>query len=66
MEIPVGSVLRMKKTHPCGCSDFLVLRVGADFKIQCQKCGHTVLIPRARVERNIKQIVSLKEEASHD
>ncbi|MEG0753638.1 MAG: DUF951 domain-containing protein, partial [Angelakisella sp.] len=43
MDVQVGDILEMKKPHPCGCNLFLVTRVGMDFKIQCQKCGHTIM-----------------------
>ena len=56
MDIRLGDVLVMKKPHPCGCNLFLVIRVGMDFKIRCQKCGHLVMVPRLKVERNIKRI----------
>lgn len=58
MNINVGDVLIMKKTHPCGENKFLVLRVGMDFKIRCQKCGREVMVARNKIERNIKQVVS--------
>ena len=35
----VGDVIRMKKPHPCGSSEWEVLRVGADFRLKCQGCG---------------------------
>lgn len=56
MDIQVGDVLTMKKKHPCGDNRFLVLRVGMDFKIRCEKCGHEVMVPRAKVEKNIRHI----------
>ena len=34
-----------------------VLRVGMDFRIRCLKCGHEVMVPRAKIERNIKKIL---------
>ena len=40
MDVRVGDKLQMKKPHPCGANRFDVLRVGMDFKIRCQKCGH--------------------------
>ncbi len=56
MDVRVGDILEMKKPHPCGCKEFLVTRVGMDFKIKCQKCGHLVMVPRLKVERNIKKL----------
>ena len=29
----VGDVIRMKKPHPCGSSEWEILRVGADFPV---------------------------------
>ena len=42
----------------CGnMKEFLVLRSGADFRIRCKGCGREVLVPRVKVERNIKKIM---------
>lgn len=57
MNIDVGEHIVMKKNHPCGGNEFLVLRVGIDFKIKCLKCGHEVMVPRNKIEKNIKRIV---------
>lgn len=56
MDIRVGDTLEMKKTHPCGCKQFSVLRVGMDFKIQCRGCGRVVEAPRLRIEKSIKRL----------
>jgi len=56
VEIHVNDVLKMKKTHPCGSQKWLVLRVGMDFKLRCQGCGHEVMLPRSRAEKNIRGI----------
>ena len=60
MKIPVinpGDTLEMKKNHPCGCNTFEVLRSGMDFKIKCEKCGHEVMVPRVKAEKNIRQVI---------
>ena len=57
MDIRVGDILEMKKQHPCGCNLFEVTRVGMDFKIKCQKCGHLIMAHRLKVERNIKKVI---------
>ena len=56
MNILVGDILEMKKAHPCGNNDFEVLRIGMDFKMRCKKCGHEIMIPRAKAEKNIKKV----------
>ena len=40
MDIQVNDILTMKKAHPCGNKEWLVLRIGADFKLRCMGCGH--------------------------
>lgn len=57
MDVRVGDTLRMKKPHPCGAREFLVLRSGADFRIRCAGCGREVMVPRVKVERHIKEII---------
>ena len=57
MDVQVGDRLLLKKPHPCGNSEFAVLRVGMDFKIRCLRCGHEVMVPRTKIERNIKKII---------
>lgn len=58
MDIRVGDILLMKKNHPCGNNKMKVLRVGMDFKLQCVKCNHEVMVPRVKIEKNIKKIYS--------
>lgn len=62
MDVQVGDILEMKKPHPCGCNLFLVTRVGMDFKIKCQKCGHLVMAPRTKIERGIKKLLREQHE----
>ena len=57
MDIHVNDILKMKKPHPCGSQEWLVLRVGMDFKLRCAGCGREIMAPRSKVEKNIKEIV---------
>ncbi len=57
MDISVGDKLIMKKKHPCGGNTFSVLRSGMDFKLKCDGCGHEIMLPRNKAEKNIKQII---------
>lgn len=56
MDIKVNDILLMKKPHPCGEKKFKVLRIGMDFKIKCTGCGREVMVPRTKIEKNIKKI----------
>lgn len=57
MTVRVGERVEMKKQHPCGCKTFIVLRVGMDFKLKCEQCGHEVMLPRVKAEKNIRKIL---------
>ena len=57
MDIKLNDILVMKKEHPCGGKDFLVLRVGMDFRIRCVKCNREVMVPRQKIEKNIKKVL---------
>ena len=56
MYIQLGDILEMKKAHPCGEKKWLVLRTGADFRLKCMRCGHEVMTPRFKAEKNIRQV----------
>ena len=62
MNIQVGDVLQMKKTHPCGGREWLVLRVGMDFRLRCQTCGREVMILRSKAEKSLKKILPQGQE----
>lgn len=55
MEVHLGDVLRLRKPHPCGGSDWDVVRLGADLGLRCRRCQRRVLMPRADVERQVKE-----------
>ena len=47
-------IVCMKKPHPCGSKEWKILRVGADIKIRCEGCGHDVILPRHKFDKQIK------------
>ncbi len=57
MDIRLRDRVEMKKPHPCGEKIFEITRVGMDVKLRCTGCGHEVMLPRAKAEKNIRQIV---------
>lgn len=61
MDIQLGDIIKLKKQHPCGNSEWEVLRIGADFRLKCMGCGHQIMLPRKQVEKSIRQIT--KKEA---
>lgn len=58
----LGQTVRMRKPHPCGGELWRIIRVGMDFRIKCLTCGRSVLLPRTKFERKVKEIVAEAEE----
>lgn len=54
LQYDVGDIVKLKKPHPCGSQEWEILRVGADFRLRCQGCGHQVMVPRKLVEKNTR------------
>ena len=57
MDVQVNDHILTKNKHPCGSNEVLVLRVGMDFKIRCLGCGREVMLPRAKIEKNIRRVL---------
>ena len=53
----VGSLLVLKKGHPCGENLWEVVKLGADIRLKCTKCGRLVIIPRLDLNKKIKKII---------
>lgn len=56
-EYKLGSVVVMKKGHPCGFNEWEVTRIGADIKIKCLKCSRQVMFPRIEFNKKIKKVI---------
>lgn len=57
LNLLLGDVLRLRRTHPCGGDTWLVDRLGADIGLRCQTCGRHVLLERATLERRFAAFV---------
>ena len=51
----------MKKMHPCGTNEWEIIRLGADIKIKCVKCGRCVMIPRIEFNKKLKKVLGNEE-----
>ena len=58
LELLLGDVVRLRRRHPCGGSEWLIDRLGADIGLRCQACGRHVLIVRRALEARIADFVS--------
>lgn len=53
----LGDVVMMKKNHPCGSNEMEIIRMGMDIRIKCVGCKHSVLVPRAKFEKNMRRVI---------
>lgn len=58
----LGSVVIMKKEHPCGFNKWEIIRMGADIKIKCLNCGRTIMIPRIDFNKKLKKVIEDEKE----
>ncbi len=57
MEVRLGDVVRLRKLHPCGGYEWVVVRLGADIGIRCSTCGRRVLLERRTYEKRVKALL---------
>lgn len=57
----IGSVLTLRKKHPCGSHDWKVIRYGSDVKIQCLGCQRVVMVDRPTLMKRIKKVSNLND-----
>ncbi|MFO1442279.1 DUF951 domain-containing protein [Bacillus sp. Bva_UNVM-123] len=61
-QFELNDIVEMKKAHPCGTNRWKIIRMGADIRIKCEGCAHSVLIPRREFTRKMKKILVKNEE----
>ena len=52
----IGDLLVLKKGHPCGENLWEVVKLGADIRLKCAKCGRLIIIPRIELNKKIKKV----------
>ncbi len=65
-DLKMDDVLRLRKPHPCGGTDWVVVRLGADIGLKCLGCGRRILLSRREVMRRLKSIVPAEIKPSDD
>lgn len=58
MNYSVGDRIITKKAHPCGSNEWEIIRVGADIKIKCLKCGRIVMVGLDKFPKLIKKHIT--------
>ncbi len=55
-EIRLNDRLTLRKPHPCGSYEWIVVRLGADIGLVCCQCGRKVLLSRRELNKRIKTL----------
>lgn len=63
-DLKLDDVLRLRKTHPCGSSDWKVVRLGADIGLECLGCQRKVILERRKLARRLKEVLDHPEDKS--
>jgi hypothetical protein len=58
LELLLGDVVRLRRAHPCGASDWQIDRLGADIGLRCQGCGRHVMLDRRLLEARLDGFVT--------
>lgn len=53
MKYQIGMIIKTKKPHVCTSNEWEVIRLGADIKIRCIKCGRAVMFPKYELDKKI-------------
>lgn len=62
VDYKLNDIVVMKKVHPCGSNEFEIIRLGADIKIKCVRCGHVIMLPRVELNKKIKKVIKNEKE----
>jgi hypothetical protein len=57
LELLLGDVVRLRRPHPCGGSEWQIDRLGADIGLRCRTCGRHVLVERRQLERRLEGFI---------
>ena len=55
----LGSIVIMKKQHPCGTNEWTIIRMGADIKIKFNNCGRSIMLSRIDFNKKLKKVVNI-------
>ncbi len=54
MKYNVGDTLITKKPHVCGSNQWEVMRIGAEIKLKCLRCGREIMMLKLELDRRVK------------
>ncbi len=57
MDYKIGGIIISKKPHACGGNEWEIVRLGADVKLKCKGCNHSVFLSFDEVKKITKLYV---------
>ncbi len=51
----INDELTTKKPHACGGNEWIVIRNGVDYKLECKKCGRVIMVDGAKIDKMVKK-----------
>ena len=57
VKLELDQRVRLRKPHPCGGSEWRVVRLGADIGLKCEPWGRRVLLTRRVLAKRLKRIL---------
>ncbi|MHC1772722.1 MAG: DUF951 domain-containing protein [Flexilinea sp.] len=51
----IDEVVTLKKTHPCGSSRWVVVRLGAEIGLECLGCHRRIILSRRELHQRMKR-----------
>ncbi|HJN41575.1 MAG TPA: DUF951 domain-containing protein [Anaerolineales bacterium] len=57
VKLKLDQRVHLRKPHPCGGSEWRVVRLGADIGLKCETCGRRVLLTRRVLAKRLKRIL---------
>jgi hypothetical protein len=61
-EIALGDIVKLRKQHPCGGYEWVIIRLGADIGLECRTCGRRIMLTRRELNRRIKHFVDKSQD----
>jgi hypothetical protein len=59
-DLQLNDLMRLRKPHPCGSYEWIVVRLGADIGLECKGCGHRVMLTRRELAKRMKANLTKK------
>jgi hypothetical protein len=52
-----GDEVELRKPHACGGNRWLIVRTGADLRLQCVECGRSLLLSRDQFAKAVRKVL---------